>query len=164
MNSEQRTVNSVSTQDKPSLIAELYDKLPAPLPETSDKNPALAVTDIDASRTSPPTSAPCRPVPHALGIPDFCRVIQRDRLLFRERGGGIGSGNSAPGPLARRGDQHNRRVGHGGPRLEAGYRRIAERRGNKKARTAVARRLLTLVFYGLRDGTIRSLQSPEEAA
>jgi transposase len=53
---------------------------------------------------------------------------------------------------------------HGGPRLEAGYRRIAERRGNKKARTAVARRLLTLVYYGLRDGTIRSLQSPEEAA
>jgi hypothetical protein len=28
----------------------------------------------------------------------------------------------------------------------------------------VARRLLTLVFYGLRDGTIRSLQSDQDAA
>lgn len=52
---------------------------------------------------------------------------------------------------------------HGGPRLSGAYTRIAARRGNKKARTAVARRLLTLVYYGLRDGTIRSLQ-PTEAA
>ena len=55
-----------------------------------------------------------------------------------------------------------------GPRrrgtLESDFRRIAERRGKMKARTAVARRLLTLVYYGLRDGTIRSLQSAEEAA
>ena len=51
-----------------------------------------------------------------------------------------------------------------GPRLQGDYRRIAERRGTKKARVAVARRLLTLVFYGLRDGTIRSLQSQSDAA
>ena len=55
-----------------------------------------------------------------------------------------------------------------GPRrrgtLESDFRRIAERRGKMKARTAVARRLLTLVYYGLRDGTIRSLQSTTQAA
>jgi transposase len=53
---------------------------------------------------------------------------------------------------------------HGGPHLQDQYRRIAERRGKQKARVAVARRLLTLVFYGLRDGTIRSLQPSGEAA
>jgi hypothetical protein len=53
---------------------------------------------------------------------------------------------------------------HGGSRLQADYHRIAERAGKNKARVAVARRLLTLVFYGLRDGTIRSLQSQPDAA
>ena len=46
----------------------------------------------------------------------------------------------------------------GGPKLQADYRRIAERRGNFKARVAVARKLLTLVYYGLRDGEIRCLR------
>ena len=53
---------------------------------------------------------------------------------------------------------------HGGPTLRPAFDRIAERRGRGKARLAVARRLLTLVYYGLRDGTIRSLQPTEEAA
>ena len=53
---------------------------------------------------------------------------------------------------------------HGGPTLRPAFDRIAERRGKGKARLAVARRLLTLVYYGLRDGTIRSLQPTEEAA
>jgi transposase len=53
---------------------------------------------------------------------------------------------------------------HGGIRLRADYHRIAERQGKNKARVAVARRLLTLVFYGLRDGTIRSLQPHHDAA
>ena len=35
--------------------------------------------------------------------------------------------------------------------------RIAERRGRNVATVAVARKLLTLVYYGLRDGTIRAL-------
>jgi transposase len=51
----------------------------------------------------------------------------------------------------------------GGTRLQAHYHRIAERRGKLKARVAVARKLLTLVFYGLRDGTIRSLPAEEAA-
>jgi transposase len=51
----------------------------------------------------------------------------------------------------------------GGPKLRADYHRIAERRGKFKARIAVARKLLTLVFYGLRDGEIRSLARPEAA-
>lgn len=45
----------------------------------------------------------------------------------------------------------------GGPPIRDAYRRIAETRGNKIARVAAARRLLILVFYGLRDGHIRCL-------
>jgi transposase len=46
----------------------------------------------------------------------------------------------------------------GGTFLQAGYHRIAERRNNRNiARVAAARKLLTLVFYGLRDGHIRCL-------
>ena len=47
---------------------------------------------------------------------------------------------------------------HGGPPLRDGFHRIAERRGTNKARIATARRLMTLVYYGLRDGEIRCLQ------
>jgi transposase len=46
---------------------------------------------------------------------------------------------------------------HGGTWLHEDFCRIAERRGKKKARVAVARKLLTLVYYGLRDGEIRAL-------
>jgi transposase len=53
--------------------------------------------------------------------------------------------------------------GRGGPKLKADYQRIAERRPKGVARAAVARRLLVLVFYGLRDGHIRSLARAQEA-
>jgi hypothetical protein len=43
----------------------------------------------------------------------------------------------------------------GGPKLKHDYRRIGERRGVNIARVAIARKLLTLVYYGLRDGQIR---------
>jgi len=46
---------------------------------------------------------------------------------------------------------------HGGPPIKDSYARIAARRGNKIARVAAARKLLTLVYYGLRDGEIRCL-------
>ena len=46
---------------------------------------------------------------------------------------------------------------HGGAPIAPAYQRIAERRGNKIARVAAARKLLTLVFYGMRDGHIRCL-------
>lgn len=45
----------------------------------------------------------------------------------------------------------------GGPKLRADFHRIASRRGNVKARVAIARKLLSLVYYGLRDGEIRCL-------
>jgi transposase len=46
----------------------------------------------------------------------------------------------------------------GGTFLQASYHRIAERRNNRNiGRVAAARKLLTLVFYGLRDGQIRCL-------
>jgi hypothetical protein len=52
----------------------------------------------------------------------------------------------------------------GGPRRAGDFRRIAERRGTNKARVAVARKVLTLVYYGLRDGEIRCLAQTEVAA
>ena len=47
--------------------------------------------------------------------------------------------------------------GRGGPKLKADYHRIAERRPKSVARVAVARKLVIMVFYGLRDGHIRCL-------
>jgi hypothetical protein len=52
---------------------------------------------------------------------------------------------------------------HGGDHLKASFHQIAERRGKKKAQVAVARKVLTLVYYGLRDGEIRCLRTPEAA-
>ena len=51
----------------------------------------------------------------------------------------------------------------GNEKLRADYRRIAERRGKSKARVAVARKLVTLVFYALRDGEVRCLTNPAAA-
>lgn len=48
-----------------------------------------------------------------------------------------------------------------GPRgpvfLKADYRRLAARRGKMIAKVAAGRKLLTLVFYGMRDGEVRCL-------
>jgi transposase len=52
----------------------------------------------------------------------------------------------------------------GGPKLQADYHRIADRRGRRIARVAVARKLLTLVYFGLRDGEIRCLAEATAAA
>jgi transposase len=53
---------------------------------------------------------------------------------------------------------------HGGSWLQRDFQRIAERRGKNKARVAVARKLLTLVYYGLRDSEIRCVRADREAA
>jgi transposase len=53
---------------------------------------------------------------------------------------------------------------HGGDVLDAQYHKIAKRRGKNKARVALARKVLTLVYYGLRDGEIRCLAPIEETA
>jgi transposase len=52
----------------------------------------------------------------------------------------------------------------GGAKLQADFHRIAERRGTNTARVAVARTLLTLVYYGLRDGEIRCLRANQAVA
>ena len=52
----------------------------------------------------------------------------------------------------------------GGPKLKADYMRIATRRGVNIARVAVARKLLTLVYFGLRDGEVRCLARAAEVA
>jgi transposase len=52
---------------------------------------------------------------------------------------------------------------HGGDPIKQHYRRVAERRCRNKGLVAAARKVLTLVYYGLRDGEIRSLAPPEAA-
>jgi transposase len=52
---------------------------------------------------------------------------------------------------------------HGGPVLAGKYREIAKRRGANRARVAVARKVLTLAYYGLRDGEIRCLARAKAA-
>jgi transposase len=52
---------------------------------------------------------------------------------------------------------------HGGPVLAGQYHQIAKRRGRNKARVALARKVLTLVYYGLRDGEIRCLAQADAA-
>jgi transposase len=52
---------------------------------------------------------------------------------------------------------------HGGDVIRPAFRRIAERRGTMIARVAAARKLLTLVYYGLRDGEIRCVARQEAA-
>ena len=47
----------------------------------------------------------------------------------------------------------------GGAPIRDSYQRTAERRGTNIARVAAARKLLTLVFYGMRDGEIRCLKA-----
>lgn len=47
--------------------------------------------------------------------------------------------------------------GRGGGPLRQAYERISKRRGKSVAKVAVARKILTLCFYGLRDGEIRCL-------
>ena len=53
---------------------------------------------------------------------------------------------------------------HGGAPIRDSFHRIAQRRGNNIAKVAAARKLLTLVFYGLRDHEIRCLHNDEEEA
>jgi hypothetical protein len=48
-------------------------------------------------------------------------------------------------------------------KLWADRERIAARRGRNIGKVAAARRLLTLVFYGLRDGHIRCLHQQAAA-
>jgi transposase len=50
-----------------------------------------------------------------------------------------------------------------GPLAET-FQRIAERRGRQIAKVAVARKILTLCFYGLRDGEIRCLNTAGRAS
>ena len=50
---------------------------------------------------------------------------------------------------------------HGGGKLAADYRR-SRNDGKNKATVAIARRVLTLVYYGVRDGEIRCLPTPHE--
>jgi transposase len=47
----------------------------------------------------------------------------------------------------------------GNEKLHADYKRIAEHAGKYKARVAVARKLLVLAFYAMRDGEVRCLEA-----
>jgi transposase len=72
------------------------------------------------------------------------------------------------GKISKQGSRHVRWAAvepvsrnHGDGKIKADYRRIAERRGPNIGRVAAARKVLTLVFYGLRDGEIRCLTNAD---
>ena len=77
-------------------------------------------------------------------------------------------GKARLGHISRQGSPHIRwalleaaqTAATGGGPLRAGFERIAKRRGRNIAKVALARRMLTLCFDGLRDGEIRCLQHP----
>ncbi|GAC1605187.1 MAG: hypothetical protein NVS3B21_34700 [Acidimicrobiales bacterium] len=50
----------------------------------------------------------------------------------------------------------------GGTFLQVHRHRIAERRGKGVGKVATARKIVTLVYYGLRDGEIRCLAQAEQ--
>lgn len=52
---------------------------------------------------------------------------------------------------------------HGGEPFRESFEAIAERRGKNKANVAIARKVLTLVYYGLRDGEIHCLAHQDAA-
>jgi len=52
---------------------------------------------------------------------------------------------------------------HGGAPFRDRFEAIAERRGKNRANVAIARKVLTLVYYGLRDGEIRCLADQDAA-
>ncbi|MGO8871162.1 MAG: IS110 family transposase [Acidimicrobiales bacterium] len=52
---------------------------------------------------------------------------------------------------------------HGGDAFTEKFHANAERRGKTRANVAIARKVLTLVYYGLRDGEIRCLQGTKAA-
>jgi transposase len=72
------------------------------------------------------------------------------------------------GHISRQGSPHIRwalveaaqKAVEGSGPLRVAFERIVKRRGRKIAKVAVARRMLTLCFYGLRDGEIRCLNDP----
>jgi hypothetical protein len=67
----------------------------------------------------------------------------------------------APPPCAGR-EAAQKTTLSGGPLREA-FERIAKRSGRKIAKVAIARRILTLCYYGLRDGEIRCLRRKASA-
>ena len=52
---------------------------------------------------------------------------------------------------------------HGGAPFADRFEAIAQRRGKNRANVAIARKVLTLVYYGLRDGEIRCLADQDAA-
>ena len=80
-------------------------------------------------------------------------------------------GRARLGHISRQGSPHIRwalveaaqKAATGGGTLRAAFERIAKRRGRNIAKVALARRMLTLCYYGLRDGEIRCLQAPGPA-
>jgi transposase len=81
-------------------------------------------------------------------------------------------GRARLGHISQQGSPHIRwalveaaqKAATGGGPLRAAFERIAKRRGRNIAKVAVARRMLTLCYYGLRDGEIRCLQHPGPAS
>jgi transposase len=80
-------------------------------------------------------------------------------------------GKARLGHISRQGSPHLRwalveaaqKAVQGGGPLREMFERISRRRGRKAAKVAVARRILELCYYGLRDGEIRCLRTQGRA-
>jgi transposase len=81
-------------------------------------------------------------------------------------------GKARLGHISQQGSPHIRwalveaaqKAATGGGPLRAAFERIAKRRGRNIAKVALARRMLTLCYYGVRDGEIRCLKAPGPAS
>jgi transposase len=81
-------------------------------------------------------------------------------------------GRARLGHISRQGSPHVRwalveaaqKAATGGGPLRGAFERIAKRRGRNIAKVAIARKMLTLCYYGLRDGEIRCLEAPGPAS
>ena len=81
-------------------------------------------------------------------------------------------GKARPGHISRQGSPALRwalveaaqKITTGSGPLRGKFERIAKRRGRKIAKVAIAREILTLAYYGLRDGEIRCLARRSRAS
>jgi transposase len=81
-------------------------------------------------------------------------------------------GNARLGHISRQGSPALRwalteaaqKIPTGGGPLQVMFERIAKRRGRNVAKVAIARQILTLCYYGLRDGEIRCIRHQPDTA
>jgi hypothetical protein len=102
-------------------------------------------------------------IPRAVRLTQHVTVAAASRVRHHRAARADHQAGQRPDPLGRdRGRPEDPRLGRLAGLLSGPDRRTS--RGRNIATVAVARKLLTLVYYGLRDGHIRALAPAEAAA